>query len=222
MQLKAFKIRFVATATVGSMFLVAPSILAEEQANVVEQEQVVSQEKSENSVFKGQASKDSEVVQEDASKKSQSIQTSKESEVVIKADNQILQDEQLSDSVNTHDSQTAKLRLVDANATQETKELYTYLKSVSNKKDILFGQQHALDEGVTLTSEGNRVGSKESDVKNAVGDYPAVFGWDTLSIDGYEKPGVSGNVTKSIENLSNSMKTAHELGGILTLSTPPT
>lgn len=221
MQLKTLKIGFVATATVGSMFLVAPSILAEEQANVVEQEQVVSQEKSENSVFKGQASKDSEVVQEDASKKSQSIQTSKESEVVIKADNQILQDEQLSDSVNTHDSQTAKLRLVDANATQETKELYTYLKSVSNKKDILFGQQHALDEGVTLTSEGNRVGSKESDVKNAVGDYPAVFGWDTLSIDGYEKPGVSGNVTKSIENLSNSMKTAHELGGILTLSTHP-
>lgn len=78
-----------------------------------------------------------------------------------------------------------------------------------------------MDEGLTLTQEGSRTGSKESDVKNAVGDYPAVFGWDTLSIDGHEKPGVEGDVQKSIQNLSTSMKTAHELGGILTLSTHP-
>ena len=113
------------------------------------------------------------------------------------------------------------LNIVDTQATQETKELFAYLKDLNQKKDILFGQQHALDEGLTLTQEGSRTGSKESDVKNAVGDYPAVFGWDTLSIDGHEKPGVEGDVQKSIQNLSTSMKTAHELGGILTLSTHP-
>ena len=68
------------------------------------------------------------------------------------------------------------LNIVDTQATQETKELFAYLKDLNQKKDILFGQQHALDEGLTLTQEGSRTGSKESDVKNAVGDYPALVG----------------------------------------------
>ena len=103
--------------------------------------------------------------------------------------------------------------MTDDQASQETKELYAYLKDLNKKKDILFGQQHALDEGVTLTSEGSRAGSTDSDVKNAVGDYPAVFGWDTLSLDGYEKPGVSGDPKQSIANLTHSM--------IITMSTHP-
>ena len=114
-----------------------------------------------------------------------------------------------------------KIAIVDTQATQETKELFSYLKELNTKKEVLFGQQHALDEGVTLTEEGSRVASEQSDVKNAVGDYPAVFGWDTLSIDGHEKPGVEGDVQQSIQNLSQSMKKAHNLGGILTLSTHP-
>lgn len=114
-----------------------------------------------------------------------------------------------------------KVAIVDTQATQETKELFNYLKELNGKKEVLFGQQHALDEGVTLTEKGQRIASEESDVKNAVGDYPAVFGWDTLSIDGHEKPGVEGDVQQSIQNLSQSMKKAHNLGGILTLSTHP-
>lgn len=127
-------------------------------------------------------------------------------------------------SENTATGQTSETRLLamtDDQASQETKELYAYLKDLNKKKDILFGQQHALDEGVTLTSEGSRAGSTDSDVKNAVGDYPAVFGWDTLSLDGYEKPGVSGDPKQSIANLTHSMKTAHQLGGIITMSTHP-
>nr|WGD85205.1 hypothetical protein P5621_11095 [Bacillus subtilis] len=59
-------------------------------------------------------------------------------------------------------------------------------------------------------------------MKNSVGDYPALFGWDTLSLDGYEKPGSrEQSAAENRANLIKSMKTAHELGGILTLSTHP-
>ena len=42
-----------------------------------------------------------------------------------------------------------------------------------------------------------------------------------MSLDGYEKPGVSGDPKQSIANLTHSMKTAHQLGGIITMSTHP-
>ncbi len=125
------------------------------------------------------------------------------------------------DTLTSKETAENKIAIVDTQATQETKELFSYLKELNTKKEILFGQQHALDEGVTLTEEGSRVASEQSDVKNAVGDYPAVFGWDTLSLDGHEKPGIAGDIQKSIQNLSESMKKAHDLGGILTLSTHP-
>ncbi|GAE29710.1 glycosyl hydrolase [Halalkalibacter hemicellulosilyticus] len=67
------------------------------------------------------------------------------------------------------------LNLSDPNATRYTKELFAFLQDVSGEQ-VLFGQQHATDEGLTLTGEGNRIGSTESEVKNAVGDYPAVLG----------------------------------------------
>lgn len=117
-------------------------------------------------------------------------------------------------------SNTNSINLVDSNASKNTKLLFNYLKNVGPKK-ILFGQQHATDEGLTLKGSGQRAGSKESEIKNSVGDYPAIFGWDTLSLDGYEKPGVSGDSEKSIKNLAQSMKAAHELGGIVTLSMHP-
>lgn len=113
------------------------------------------------------------------------------------------------------------LNMVDSQASQETKELFDYLREKAASPDVLFGQQHALDEGVTLTGEGSRAGSTESEVKNAVGDYPAVFGWDTLSLDGHEKPGVEGDPEQSLKNVITSMKTAHELGGIIVLSMHP-
>ena len=59
----------------------------------------------------------------------------------------------------------------------------------------------------------------QSDVLSAVGDYPAVFGWDTLILDGYEGP---GDATKAPEQNATAwaaaMANAHELGGINTVS----
>ena len=116
----------------------------------------------------------------------------------------------------------AVLKLSNPDASTYTKELFAYLKDLGGD-EILFGQQHAIDEGLTLTIDGNRVASEQSEVKNAVGNYPAVFGWDTLSLDGYERPGnaiddVALSYDVRLNNLAASMKKAHELGGIVTLS----
>lgn len=103
--------------------------------------------------------------------------------------------------------------LVDPDATAFTKSLFAYLDDVRGQK-VLFGHQHATTEGLSFTNTTET----QSDVKNAVGDYPAVFGWDTLSLEGKEKPGVPGDLEQSRINLIAKMKEAHELGGILTLS----
>lgn len=105
------------------------------------------------------------------------------------------------------------INLVDARATTATKSLFVYLNDKRGQQ-ILFGQQHATDEGLSLTGSGGT----ESEVNNSVGDYPAVFGWDTLSLEGKEKPGVAGNAEQSRANLINSVRTVHNLGGIVTLS----
>jgi mannan endo-1,4-beta-mannosidase len=112
------------------------------------------------------------------------------------------------------------LNLVDPQVSDQTKALFSYFQSISGEQ-VLFGQQHAIDEGLTLTNDPPRTASEQSEILHAVGDYPAIFGWDTLSIDGDEKPGVEGNVEQSIQNLAASMEKAHELGGVVALSMHP-
>lgn len=104
---------------------------------------------------------------------------------------------------------------------KKQRQLFGFLQATQDSSGIMFGHQHALDEGVTLTGEAPRTGSTDSEVKNAVGDYPAVFGWDTGSLDGGEKPGVAGDVEQSIQNTAISMKTAYDLGGVIVLSMHP-
>ncbi|GGH27942.1 glycosyl hydrolase [Paenibacillus segetis] len=115
-------------------------------------------------------------------------------------------------------SVNASIHLVDSQATAETKSLFSYLNEIRGK-NVLFGHQH--DTTVSFAGKDNQ-GKVISDVKNSVGDYPAVFGWDTLSLDGYENPpGVSGDYEASRKGLSAAMKEAYDLGGIVTLSTHP-
>ncbi|MBM7603982.1 mannan endo-1,4-beta-mannosidase [Metabacillus crassostreae] len=113
------------------------------------------------------------------------------------------------------------LDLVDSNASDKTKSLFAYLQDIGGEQ-VLFGHQHATDEGLTITGSGTRAGSTQSEVKNSVGDYPAIFGWDTLSLDGDEKPGSTENTDEqNRQNLIASMKVAHDLGGIVALSMHP-
>ncbi|SFL43351.1 mannan endo-1,4-beta-mannosidase [Gracilibacillus orientalis] len=112
------------------------------------------------------------------------------------------------------------LNLVDPKISDQTKALFSYFQSI-NGEHVLFGQQHAIDEGLTLTNDPPRTASEQSEILHAVGDYPAIFGWDTLSIVGDEKPGVEGDVAQSIKNLVASMEKADELGGVIALSMHP-
>src|SRR3954468_24928731 len=71
-------------------------------------------------------------------------------------------------------SATSPINLVDRKATDKTKSLFTYLQRVRGNA-VLFGHQHNTTEGATITPQDGT----QSDVKNAVGDFPAVYGWDT-------------------------------------------
>ncbi|WP_034336887.1 glycosyl hydrolase [Deinococcus misasensis] len=103
--------------------------------------------------------------------------------------------------------------LVDAQAEPAARSLFVYLQELRGK-EILFGHQHATTEGFSITAKDGT----QSEVQKAVGDFPGMFGWDTLSLEGHEKPGVFGNKTQSRDNLIQVMKKAHEQGGVLALS----
>ncbi|MNI07337.1 Mannan endo-1,4-beta-mannosidase precursor [compost metagenome] len=107
-----------------------------------------------------------------------------------------------------------KVNLADSNATASTRSLFVYLQSIRGNH-TLFGHQHATDEALSAkTGTG-----PASDDKSAVGDYPAMFGWDTLSLEGLEKPGSTSNTSvQNRDNLVKSMRQAYEIGGVLTLS----
>lgn len=105
------------------------------------------------------------------------------------------------------------VNLVDVAATDRTKSLFVYLNQLRGK-NILFGQQHATTEGMSITAKDGT----QSDTFNSVGAYPGLFGWDTLSLEGKEKPGVAGNAEQSRDNLVAVMKKAYADGGVLTLS----
>lgn len=107
----------------------------------------------------------------------------------------------------------AVVNLADKGATAETRSLFQYLNEIRGSH-ILFGHQHATDEALSAPVNG-----VVSDTYAATGDNPALYGWDTLSLEGYEKPGSTGNSPEqNRDNLVASMKAAYESGGVLTLS----
>ncbi len=108
------------------------------------------------------------------------------------------------------------VNIVDKDATAATKSLFSYLNTTRGKQ-VLFGAQHTTDNGITFTSTGPT--ETRSDVLGAVGDYPAIFGFDTLILEGGEGPGVAG--TSLMENVApfrTDIQTAHRLGGIPEIS----
>lgn len=103
---------------------------------------------------------------------------------------------------------------VDPDATPETRDLLRRLHAQEGK-GILFGHQHDLSMGFTFdTGDG-----KASDTLAAVGDHPAVFGWDSLVLDGDEAPGdPDATPEANVEVLTRMFKQADALGGVNTLT----
>ncbi len=108
--------------------------------------------------------------------------------------------------------QPVQVDLVDSDATTETRSLFAYLQDPGG---ILFGHQHTTDYGETFDVPDGT----SSDVRAATGDYPAVFGFDTLIIEGRERPGsMQASREQNALTLAQSIVQAHRLGGISTLS----
>lgn len=78
--------------------------------------------------------------------------------------------------VRTAASGSAVPRLVDPNATKQTRSLFANLQRIA-PDHVLFGHQNALAYGYTWTGEPGR-----SDVKEVSGSYPAVYGWDVNAL----------------------------------------
>lgn len=96
------------------------------------------------------------------------------------------------------------INIVDKKATTETRSLFAFMQQ-QRKHSIMFGHQHETTQGLTIkTTDGT-----QSDTYNAVGDFAAVYGWDTLSI---VTPKQEGDVIAQI-------KKAYARGGIITIST---
>ena len=109
-----------------------------------------------------------------------------------------------------------QVNIVDKDATDATKSLYSFLNTTRGKQ-VLFGHQHTTDNGITFTSSGPD--NTKSDVLGAVGDYPAIFGFDTLILEGLEGPGVAGKtLMENVVPFVQDIKTAHQLGGIPEIS----
>lgn len=102
-----------------------------------------------------------------------------------------------------------KITLSDKNATQETLNLYKNLTAISQKA-ILFGHQDDLAYGVNWKYEAGR-----SDVKEVVGDYPAVYGWDFAGLENKSKTNIDGI---PFDKMRDYIIEGHERGGVITVS----
>ena len=106
----------------------------------------------------------------------------------------------------TTDVQFRVVSLVNQHATPETRSLFAFMREQA-KGSIMFGHQHETTQGLTIHSTDG----SQSDTFNAVGDFAAVYGWDTLSII---TPRQEGDIVEQV-------KKAYARGGIITVSTHP-
>lgn len=105
--------------------------------------------------------------------------------------------------------ETREIVLVDKNATTETQILYKNLFDLQ-ERGYMFGHQDDLAYGVNWKYEEGR-----SDVKDVVGDYPAVYGWDIGRIENKEEKNLDG---VPFDKMREYIKQAHSRGGVSTIS----
>ena len=104
----------------------------------------------------------------------------------------------------------AQVKPVDSSATKETISLYKNLLKLQ-EKGFLFGHQDDLAYGVEWKYKEGR-----SDVKEAAGDYPAVYGWE---LGGIERPGNDQNIDGvPFKKMKQFIRQGYERGGVITLS----
>lgn len=108
-----------------------------------------------------------------------------------------------------HSQSNTKSALSDKKATLETTSLYKKLNQLTHK-GYLFGHQDDLVYGVKWKYEDGR-----SDIKEVVGDYPAIYGWDIAGLEKDEANNLDGVPFYKIKQY---IQEANERGGISTIS----
>lgn len=106
-------------------------------------------------------------------------------------------------------------QMVDPNANELTRNLYTNLHDMAGK-GMMFGHQNTLAYGYSWSNEELTPGTSRSDVYDVTGSYPAVYGWD---IADFINPGFSDSVR--IARMKRLLKWSQEgfdRGGVLTYS----
>lgn len=107
------------------------------------------------------------------------------------------------------------VQVADPEATTETRSLFASLQAQQGE-GVLFGHQHTNTDGASIADQDSLM---ESDVEASVGDFPAVFGWDGLAYEGYERPGIRElSWNENAERLADAFAVSDSLGGINTLS----
>jgi mannan endo-1,4-beta-mannosidase len=98
---------------------------------------------------------------------------------------------------------------VDPEITPEAAGLFQYLRNVMYDEDhVLFGHQQTTQDGLTFSGYGD---FRNSDIKAGVNDYPAVFGYDSMTFEW----GGGRHVEIDAESAIFSAK---EFGAIITLA----
>ena len=105
-------------------------------------------------------------------------------------------------------SQKTDRKVIDANATKETKALYYNLGKLS-ENNILFGHQHATEYGHGWSGDDDR-----SDVKSVTGSHPAVIGVDFSGLSG--RP--DSMIEKEKISLRKNIADTYNRGGVTTIS----
>ncbi|MCM1180463.1 MAG: leucine-rich repeat protein [Clostridium sp.] len=106
------------------------------------------------------------------------------------------------------------VKLIDKDATNETKALAAYLTGLRESDQVLFGHQNSSFRSV-------RTNGETSDINDITGDEAGIFGIDTLSLTGVETSVTradGGTPTKAIKKSVEVTKKAYDAGSIITLS----
>ncbi len=108
-----------------------------------------------------------------------------------------------------HNLVNTNLSISDKNATLETINLYNKLNKLTSK-GVLFGHQDDLAYGVNW-----KYIPRKSDVKDVVGDYPAVYGWDIAGIENDNPNNIDG---VPFDKMKQYIQESYARGGITTIS----
>ncbi|MEK0211482.1 glycosyl hydrolase [Bifidobacterium mongoliense] len=113
--------------------------------------------------------------------------------------------------VTAEGAEAAPVAIADSHASAATTALFQKLRDGNDT--IKFGQQHATDYHVTPTP------GETSDVHDVTGKYPAVFGFDALSITGDELPGrKDASEESNVAAVAGAMKDADAKGAVVTMT----